>query len=177
MTNTKTNLGSRRDPFGATFSKFLLGVIFFLSGLQGFLGFPLPMPLEGHVAEVSNLLNSPLFFTLKATELLVGILFIFNFFVPTALVMTTPIVMGICLFNLWANFPWGLLSLFLIVPLAYLYFYYRETFKLFFLPQLYTNSMGNYSPTIKVHEETPRKNKMGTDSPYRDIKATITVVN
>ncbi|MCR9205916.1 MAG: hypothetical protein NXH75_15140 [Halobacteriovoraceae bacterium] len=177
MENKKTNIGSRKDPLGVAFSKFFLGTLFFLSGLQGFLGFPLPFPLEGHAQELGALMASPLYFTLKGTELLVGLFFIFNFFVPTALVITTPIVMGICLFNLWINLPWGLLSLVLIIPVAHLYFYYRETFKLFFLPQMYTNTMGNYSPTINVEEEERKLNKLGKKSPYKNIKATITVVN
>ena len=86
----------------------ILGLVFLVFGLNGFLHF-LPMPPhEGAQASFLGGLASVGYFfpLLKATELLVGLALLANRFVPLALVVLAPITINILAFQLLA--PAGL---------------------------------------------------------------------
>jgi putative oxidoreductase len=89
-------------------SRFLLGLIFLVFGLNGFLHF-IPMPPPGGVAGqffgalfVSNYLV-PIF----ALQVISGVLLLVNRFVPLALTILAAIIVNILLFHLLMN-PAGL---------------------------------------------------------------------
>jgi uncharacterized membrane protein YphA (DoxX/SURF4 family) len=100
-----------------TVARVLLGLIFFVFGLNGFLHFlPLP-PMEGRAAEfMGGLAAAGYFFPmLKATEVVVGLSLLTNRFVPLALVVLAPITVNIVAFHSLA--PAGLPMAVLIVGL------------------------------------------------------------
>lgn len=86
----------------ATGSRYLLGLIYFVFGLNGFLQFipaPPTMP-EGAMAFMGGMMAAPYFFpVLKGTEVICGALLLGGFAVPLALVILAPITLQIFLFH------------------------------------------------------------------------------
>jgi uncharacterized membrane protein YphA (DoxX/SURF4 family) len=80
-------------------ARILLGLIFFVFGLNGFLNFlPTPPPSEKMMAFASGLMASGYFFPfLKGVEVICGALLLSGAFVPLALVVLAPIILNIFL--------------------------------------------------------------------------------
>ena len=97
-------------------SRFLLGLIFLVFGLNGFLNF-IPMPPPSGVAAqfmgamfVTNYLAF-----IFAIQLIAGVLLLINRFVPLALTLLAPVIVNILLFHVLMN-PAGLgLALFVAI--------------------------------------------------------------
>lgn len=98
-------------------ARLLLGLIFVVFGLNGFLNFiPIP-PHEGNAAAfMGGLAAAGYFFPLlKITEIVVGVALLANRFVPLALVVLAPITVNIVAFHSLA--PEGLPMALVIVAL------------------------------------------------------------
>lgn len=82
-------------------AQLLLGILFVVFGLNGFLNFiPQPPPPEGAMGFLGGLASSGYFFPfLKGTEVLVGLALLTGFFAPLALVVLAPITLNILLFH------------------------------------------------------------------------------
>lgn len=82
-------------------SKYILGLIYFIFGLNGFLNFiPAPPPAENIVPFMTGLMSTGYFFPfLKGTEVICGALLLSGFFVPLALIILAPITIQIFLFH------------------------------------------------------------------------------
>jgi uncharacterized membrane protein YphA (DoxX/SURF4 family) len=115
--------------YAPTAARLLLGLIFVVLGLNGFLGFiPLP-PHEGAAAKfMQGLAAAGYFFPLlKITEIAVGLALLSNRFVPLALVVLAPITLNIVGFHSLA--PAGLPMAIVIVALQLgLAWHYRDAF-------------------------------------------------
>ncbi|RMG46396.1 MAG: DoxX family protein [Acidobacteria bacterium] len=112
-------------------ARVLLGLIFFVFGLNGFLHF-LPMPeLAGPARSMMEALAGTGYFfpVLKLVETISGAALLADLFVPLALVLLAPVVVQIALFHLFLD-PAGLpLAAVIVVLEAYLGFgVYRERF-------------------------------------------------
>jgi hypothetical protein len=111
----------------------LLGLVFFVFGLNGFLSF-LPQPStpipEGAVALGGALLKSGYMFPLiKGTEVLAGVLLLTNRFVPLALALVAPVVVNIALFHAFLA-PSGLPVALVVLALElYLAWSYRAAYR------------------------------------------------
>jgi uncharacterized membrane protein YphA (DoxX/SURF4 family) len=86
-----------------TAARFLLGAVFFVFGLNGFLNFipppTAPMP-EAVMAFSGALMKTGYMFPLiKGTEVVAGALLLSNCFVPLALVLLAPVVVNIFAFH------------------------------------------------------------------------------
>ena len=85
-------------------ARLLLGAIFFIFGLNGFLNF-IPMPEsipENMMTFMNGLMATGYFFPLlKGTEVICGALLLIGAFVPLALVVLAPIVLNIFLVHLF----------------------------------------------------------------------------
>lgn len=113
-------------------ARVLLGLIFFVFGLNGFLGF-LPMPelpeaagkLMGAFAETGYF-----FPVLKGTEVIAGALLLSRRFVPLALLLLAPVVVQIVLFHAFLA-PAGMALPIVVVLLeGYLgFFVWRASFR------------------------------------------------
>jgi uncharacterized membrane protein YphA (DoxX/SURF4 family) len=84
-------------------ARLLLGLMFFVFGLNGFLNFipppSKPMP-EGSMAFVTAMMNTGyLLQFVKGTEVVCGALLLLNLFVPLALVVLMPIILNIVAFH------------------------------------------------------------------------------
>lgn len=82
-------------------SALLLGMIYVVFGLNGFLNFLQQPPLpEGAMAYLGGLASAPYFFPLlKGTEVISGVLLLTGFAAPLALVILAPISIQIFLFH------------------------------------------------------------------------------
>lgn len=88
-----------------TVSRYLLGVVFLVFGLNGFLGFiPQPPPVPAAGALLGAFVESGYLMTLvKATEVVVGALLLANRFVPLALLALLPVTVNIFALHLFLD--------------------------------------------------------------------------
>lgn len=106
----------------------LMGLMFLVFGLNGFLNFipqpKDPMP-EGAAAFAGALMKTGYMFPLvMGTQLLVGTLLLLNRFVPLALALIAPIIVGIVAFHIFlapASIGPGIVVLVLELYLAWAY--------------------------------------------------------
>lgn len=111
-------------------ARVLLGLIFFVFGLNGFLGFlPQPPLPEGAGAFIGSLIATGyLFPLLKGTEVLAGALLLSNRFVPLALALLAPVVVNIAAFHLRFTPAQVGLSLAILALELFLAWSYRAAF-------------------------------------------------
>ena len=116
-----------------TVARLLMGLMFFVFGANGFFHFipepKTPMP-EGAAAFAGALFNTHYMFQLvMGTQLLVGILLVTNLFVPLALALIAPIIVGIITFHIFLA-PAGIApgAVALLIEL-YLAWSYRNAFR------------------------------------------------
>lgn len=116
--------------YAPTAARILMGLVFFVFGLNGFLQFlPQPPAPARSLAFATALIQTGyLFPLLKGTEVLVGILLLSNRFVPLALALVAPIVVNIVAFHA-ALAPSGLpLALIVLALELYLAWSYRRLY-------------------------------------------------
>jgi uncharacterized membrane protein YphA (DoxX/SURF4 family) len=109
-------------------ARVLMGLMFFVFGLNGFLHFipepKTPMP-EGAGAFAGALMKTGYMFPLvMGTQLLVGVLLLLNRFVPLALALIAPIIVGIITFHIFlapSTIGPGIVVLVLELSLAWAY--------------------------------------------------------
>jgi putative oxidoreductase len=111
-------------------TRVVLGLVFFVFGLNGFLHFlPQPPMPAGAMPFIGGLASTGYFFPLlKATEVTAGVLLLSNRFVPLALTLLAPIVVNIAAFHL-ALAPNPIMVAFLLVAEIYLAWSYRDAFR------------------------------------------------
>jgi preprotein translocase subunit Sss1 len=80
----------------------LVGLVFFVFGLNGFLNFmPMP-PMEGDTAVFAGvLMSSGYMYAIKVLETIFGAMILFNFHRPLAYMLLAPIVIGIFFFEIF----------------------------------------------------------------------------
>jgi uncharacterized membrane protein YphA (DoxX/SURF4 family) len=110
--------------------RILMGLLFLVFGLNGFLNFiPQPKDLPPEVISVSKaLMEAGYMKVVSATEVLVGVLLITGFFVPLALALIAPIVVGIITFHLSLAPNTIAPAIVVLVLELYLAFAYRHAF-------------------------------------------------
>ncbi|HWW02108.1 MAG TPA: DoxX family membrane protein [Candidatus Acidoferrum sp.] len=109
-------------------ARILLGLVFFVFGLNGFLHF-IPEPKtpmsEGAMAFAGGLMKTGYMFPLiMGTQLLVGVLLLLNRFVPLALALIAPVIVNIIAFHIFlqpAGIAPGAVALVLELYLAWAY--------------------------------------------------------
>lgn len=107
----------------------LLGLVFFVFGLNGFFHFmPQPPLPEAALPFVGGLAKAGYFFPLlKGTEVLAGVLLLSGRFVPLALTLLAPIVVNIAAFHLFLAPSLGMVAMLLALEI-YLAWAYRDAF-------------------------------------------------
>lgn len=113
-----------------TVVRVLLGLTFFVFGLNGFLGFlPQPPMPAAAGAFLGGLAGAHYFFPLlKAVEVGVGALLLANRFVPLALTVVAPIIVNIVAFHVFLA-PSPVMVAFLLASELYLAWVYRAAFR------------------------------------------------
>lgn len=135
----KTRATKSLTRFVAPSVRVLLGLLFALSGLNGFLNF-LPQPTAplppGATAFAGALMATGYMFPLIfATQLIVGALLLSNRFVPLALTLLAPFMVNSLAFHLFLE-PSGRPMAFIVVALQlYLVWTYRESYRSILSPR------------------------------------------
>jgi uncharacterized membrane protein YphA (DoxX/SURF4 family) len=116
-----------------TAARILMGLMFFVFGLNGFFNFipppstPIPEPAMDFIGALMK--TGYMFQLIKGTEVLVGLLLLLNRFVPLALALIMPIIVNIVLFHTRLA-PSGAAMTFVILALElYLAWSYRNVFR------------------------------------------------
>src|SRR5882672_10029041 len=107
-------------------ARLLLGLIFVVLGLNGFLNFlnmgPMPSGLAGQF--IGALFLSHYFWVVAALQVAGGALLLLNRFVPLALVLLGPVIVNILLYHVFLN-PAGIV-LALVVAVLWLVVFYAH---------------------------------------------------
>ena len=109
----------------------LLGLMFLVFGLNGFLNFmPAPKDLPPDVITVSTgLMKGGYMAVVSATEIIVAVLLLSNRFVPLALVLLAPVVVGIMTFHIAIAIATIVPGIVVLVMELYLAWAYRGAFR------------------------------------------------
>ena len=135
-TFTATDVAARPKGFARVMpiiARVLLGLMFFVFGLNGFLNFippPKDPPPAGAMDFAMAMMKTGYLFKLvKGTEVLCGLLLLLNRFVPLALVLLAPVIVNIVAFHVFlapASVAMAVVILGLELYLAWAYrAYYR----------------------------------------------------
>jgi uncharacterized membrane protein YphA (DoxX/SURF4 family) len=104
MENSETGTIERKSftRFLPHIARVLMGIAFLIFGLNGFLNFiPAPKDMPQDILSVMGAMAKGGFFTVvSAAEVLVAVLLLINRFVPLALALIAPIIVGILTFHI-----------------------------------------------------------------------------
>jgi uncharacterized membrane protein YphA (DoxX/SURF4 family) len=111
-------------------NRIVLGLIFFVFGLNGFLNFfPPPADLPADVQSyMGALTEAKIFVVVKLVEVVVGALLLLNRYVSLALVLLAPVVVGIVLFHT-VMAPPNAITFFVLFGPLYLAWTRREDYR------------------------------------------------
>jgi uncharacterized membrane protein YphA (DoxX/SURF4 family) len=128
-----TRPGKRSRCYSALIVRILMGLMFTVFGLNGFLNFipqpKTPMP-EGAMAFSTALMKTGYMMPLvMGTQLLAGVLLLLNVFVPLALALIAPIIVGIITFHLFLAPSTIAPGIVVLVMELYLAWAYRNSFR------------------------------------------------
>lgn len=105
-------------------ARLLLGLVFVVFGLNGFLQFldmgPLPSGLAGQF--IVALFQSHYFWVVAALEVVGGALLLVNRYVPLGLVLLGPVIVNILLYHIFLN-PAGMIMALVVAILWLIVFY------------------------------------------------------
>lgn len=111
-------------------ARLLLGLLFLVFGLNGFLNFldmgPMPSGLAGQF--IGALFQSHYYWVVAALQVIAGVLLIAGFYVPFALVLLGPIIVNILLYHIFL-LPAGIVLALVATILWFIVVYaYRQNF-------------------------------------------------
>ena len=132
-------------------SRFLLGFIFLVFGLNGFLHF-IPMPPPSGVAGqfLGSMFVTKYLLFVFAIQLIGGVLLLINRYVPLALTILAPIIVNILLFHSLMN-PSGLgLAIFVTILWGLVFASVRSAFAGIFQTRVETTPVSGPRPTRVV---------------------------
>jgi hypothetical protein len=116
-------------------ARVLLGLLFLLTGLNGFLNF-LPQPAnipEGAAAFSGALMKTGYMFPLiMITQLIFAVLLLVNRFVPFALVLIAPVIVNIILFHVFLYPGGAAMAIVAVILYGFLLWTYRDSFRSLF---------------------------------------------
>src|SRR6185369_8403332 len=116
-----------------TVARILMGLLFFVFGLNGFLQFipqpKTPMPEEA-IAFAGALMKTGYMMQMVAgTQVIVGALLLLNRFVPLALALIAPVVVNIVAFHLFLKAPGNPIAFAVLAIELYLAWAYRSSYR------------------------------------------------
>lgn len=132
-------------------ARILMGLIFFVFGLNGFLHF-LPAPaLEGGAGAFAGALAATgyMFPLIKGTEVIAGLLLLSNRFVPLALTILAPVVVNIFLFHTVLTPP-NPMAFFLVIANVYLAWVHRDAFRAMLAAKTTLPAIAESEPVAKT---------------------------
>ncbi|HPM29036.1 MAG TPA: DoxX family membrane protein [Chryseolinea sp.] len=131
-------MSTKVKSISATTARIVLGLIYFVFGLNFFFHFIPTPPPSGGVADAftGGLFQSGYFFPmLKGLEVVLGALLLIGFFVPLALVVLMPISINILLFHAFLSPDNTIMGIVIVSLQIYLSWFYRDYYKPLFSPK------------------------------------------
>lgn len=131
-------MSTKIKSISAISARIVLGLIYFVFGLNFFFHFIPTPPPAGGVADAftGGLFQSGYFFPmLKGIEVVLGALLLGGFFVPLALVILMPISINILLFHAFLTPGNTLMGIVIVLVHVYLAWSYRDYYKPLFAPK------------------------------------------
>nr|WP_026287197.1 hypothetical protein [Gracilibacillus lacisalsi] len=111
-------------------ARLVLGIIFLIAGLNGFLVVLNIEPLISTSPEAMVLFQfNYLLVVEKSLEVICGLLLLINRFVPLALTVLTPITANIFLLHIFVDPSLLILAVIMVILQGYLLYYFRDKFK------------------------------------------------
>ena len=111
-------------------ARLLLGLIFVVLGLNGFLNFlsmgPMPTGLAGQF--IGALVLSHYFWVVAALQVVGGALLLVNRFVPLGLVLLGPVIVNIILYHVFMNHSGAGLAIVVVILWGIVFYSYRQYF-------------------------------------------------
>jgi putative oxidoreductase len=111
-------------------ARLLLGLIFFVLGLNGFLNFlsmgPMPTGLAGQF--IGALVLSHYFWVVAALQVAGGALLLVNRYVPLALVLLGPVIVNIILYHVFLNPTGAPLAIVVVILWGIVFYSHRQYF-------------------------------------------------
>lgn len=116
-------------------SRLLLGLVFFVFGLNGFLQFiPVKdMPTGLALQFMTALMQSHYVLVVAATQLVGGILLLVNRYVPLSLALLGPVIVNILCYHIFLWSPGLPIAAVVAILWLILFFYYRQHFSGLFI--------------------------------------------
>lgn len=113
-----------------TIARILLGLVFVVFGLNGFLNFismgPMPSGLAGQF--VGALALSHYFWVVAALQVAGGALLLVNRFVPLGLVLLGPVIVNIVLYHVFLNPSGAVLAIVVVILWGIVFYGHRQYF-------------------------------------------------
>lgn len=128
-------MSTKIKSISAVSARILLGLIYFVFGLNFFFHFLPTPPSNGGAADAftGGLFQSGYFFPmLKGLEVVVGALLLIGSFVPLALIVLMPISVNILLFHTFLAPDNSAMGIVIVVVHVFLAWAYRDYFKMLF---------------------------------------------
>ena len=111
-------------------ARLLLGLIFVVLGLNGFLNFlsmgPMPTGLAGQF--IGALVLSHYFWVVAALQVVGGALLLVNRFVPLGLVLLGPVIVNIILYHVFMNLTGAALAIVVVILWGIVFYSQRQYF-------------------------------------------------
>jgi len=122
-------------------ARLLLGLIFVVFGLNGFLNFlnmgPMPSGLAGQF--MGALFVSHYYYVIAGLQIIGGVLLLVNRFVPLALVILGPVIVNIILYHVFLNRTGVGLAVLVVILWLVVFFGYRQYFSGIFVQRTMVN--------------------------------------
>jgi putative oxidoreductase len=116
-------------------ARLLLGLIFVVLGLNGFLNFmsmgPMPSGLAGQF--IGALALSHYFWVVAALQVAGGVLLLVNRYVPLALVLLGPVIVNIILYHVFLDASGAVLAIIVVILWGIVFYSYRQYFSQIFV--------------------------------------------
>jgi len=116
-------------------ARLLLGLIFVVFGLNGFLNFlnmgPMPTGLAGQF--IAALALSHYFWVVAALQVIGGVLLLVNRFVPLGLVLLGPVLVNIILYHVFLNHAGMLMAVVVTILWLIVFYGHRQYFSKIFV--------------------------------------------
>lgn len=158
----------KRDSITIITCRLFLAITFILSGLSGFFEFETFGLFTVENSSIGVITKTPHYYALKGIELIIGLSFIANYFVQTALLIAMPVLLGAIGYHFWDSSIHGIFALLAMIPTIILVKFYKDTFALFFKPQMYTNHMAEETPKVLTYNEV-REKTPGLEKKFEEI--------
>ena len=115
-------------------ARVLLGVIFFVFGLNGFLNFIPAPPMAGTAgAFIGALISSHYVWLVSGTQVIAGVLLLLNRFVPLALAILAPVIANILVYHITMQPTGSQVAIVVAILWIFLVWRYRAHFTSLFV--------------------------------------------